>query len=776
MNVIKKIITVCCLVMTAWTAGAESWNPYVNAAITSPDPMVPAEFGGTGTLSFNVGNTGSDIMPLTASQEMTMAITLSFGVPDNVDPLAALGGSWKSMFDWTYETSNNTYRAIQNQDIPGSETNNPALGDITIDYRVTENSFYPSTVNGFNANVQPPAYTIGFNVTSDDAASSYTFVEAFDYGDAPASYGSASAEIDLSKNTSDNYINYVFLGSSVDPESTNQPSVTASGDDITGTDDEDGVSFPTLTTDSTVTIPVVVTAADSGAIGFLNAWIDWNGNGDFEDAGEMIVDNRFVAGSATINLTVTIPADAITTEPTFARFRFGSHNPGTSGLATYGEVEDYQISIQEAPAAVGDRVWDDLNGNGAQDAGEPGLTNVTVRLLDVTSNEVATVVTDVSGSYIFTNLPPATYLIEFVPPDPYVFTLRDSSLTNNLADSDADVLTGRTAPFSLSTGTNNLTVDAGLYVPAELFGYFFMDKNDDQIRNSGDTAITNAVVQLIVNGVIDDTTQTTQTDTNGWYEFTDVPAGFVTVQAVQTDATLVAVPDSTDVMRNRAISNAIDTAVIEFSVVSGYGVLAANSGEPLNFGYLDHLLSTQIDLKVYEAGNGKVMIEIYTVNENGNNDIEIYAIMDGDWVMVAMVPSEQVEGTGSHLYTVEAAGLTPGQSYMFKIVDESGHTFYTDTAIEVALMQLRALSTSLDPEYFTMKFNTEPSAEYVLKVSSSLAADAEWTTEYVQIVHPLFPNGVSSFTQRIQGAPEGTTTLRVPRNRDKAFFKIIKVE
>ena len=190
----------------------------------------------------------------------------------------------------------------------------------------------------------------------------------------------------------------------------------------------------------------------------------------------------------------------------------------------------------------------------------------------------------------------------------------------------------------------------------------------------------------------------------------------------------------------------------------------------------DVSLSTRISLEVYTADDDKVMIELSTVNENGNNDIEIYALINGEWKMVAAVPSEQIVGFGSNTYTVEAVGLTPGQSYMFRVVDECGHLFETDTSIEVASAHLRAVSTSLEPESFTMTFNTSSYSWYMLMVSESLSGDAGWSSEYVQVVHPAFPDGVSDYTLMIQGAPGGSTTLRVPRNRDKAFFKLIKVE
>ncbi len=45
--------------------------------------------------------------------------------------------------------------------------------------------------------------------------------------------------------------------------------------------------------------------------------------------------------------------------------------------------------------SVGDFVWNDLNKDGVQDAGEPGIAGVTVRLVNATTNTVvATTTTD----------------------------------------------------------------------------------------------------------------------------------------------------------------------------------------------------------------------------------------------------------------------------------------------------------------------------------------------------------------------------------------------
>ena len=84
-------------------------------------------------------------------------------------------------------------------------------------------------------------------------------------------------------------------------------SVGANGDDNDNLDDEDGVSFPELIAGTSVTIPVTVTT-EGNSWGILNAWFDWNADGDFMDVGEKVTEiPTIVFSSGTIDLPVTIP-------------------------------------------------------------------------------------------------------------------------------------------------------------------------------------------------------------------------------------------------------------------------------------------------------------------------------------------------------------------------------------------------------------------------------------------------------------------------------------
>jgi len=100
-----------------------------------------------------------------------------------------------------------------------------------------------------------------------------------------------------------------------------------------------------------------VTVNVTGSGGLLNAWIDWNRDGDWSDAGEQIATNLAMSAGANV-VSVPVPATA-PSGGSFARFRLGTQ-PGLlpTGQASNGEVEDYAVTLvaNTAPVAVNDAV------------------------------------------------------------------------------------------------------------------------------------------------------------------------------------------------------------------------------------------------------------------------------------------------------------------------------------------------------------------------------------------------------------------------------------
>ncbi len=292
--------------------------------------------------------------------------------------------------------------------------------------------------------------------------------DEYDFGDAPdPTYPTL-----LVNNGARHRINPdVYLGTRVDAEPDGIPNSTAEGDDNDGQDDEDGVVIKTsLKTGNSTTVEV--TASTSG---FLNAWIDYNQNGNWSEADEhMFINTSLNAGLN--NLTLNVPRDAIT-GTTIVRFRFSlAQGLSFEGEADDGEVEDYLVEIDEGEqgAGVGDLVWHDLNQNGLQEQGEPGLDNVQVSLLDQSGSIIAVGSTNSSGVYGFGNLMSGTYQLRFDLKTGYVFSPADQG-NDETKDSDAQPGTGETAQFVLSARDQILDFDAGMYLGID---YDFGDAPD----------------------------------------------------------------------------------------------------------------------------------------------------------------------------------------------------------------------------------------------------------------------------------------------------------
>jgi len=135
----------------------------------------------------------------------------------------------------------------------------------------------------------------------------------------------------------------MHLGGTVDFEPDGFNSSDATGDDTNQQDDDDGVTFPSpLLVGQEASVRVVASSA-----GQLDAWMDFNRNGQWVDPGEYFLSDRSLL-PGTNSLIFIVPSSA-TPGVSFARFRFSSQGGlSADGMALDGEVEDYQVQIQAA--------------------------------------------------------------------------------------------------------------------------------------------------------------------------------------------------------------------------------------------------------------------------------------------------------------------------------------------------------------------------------------------------------------------------------------------
>ncbi|TCP57213.1 SdrD B-like protein [Tamaricihabitans halophyticus] len=122
--------------------------------------------------------------------------------------------------------------------------------------------------------------------------------------------------------------------------------------------------------------------------------------------------------------------------------------------------------------AVGDYVWLDRNGDGTQDADEPGINGVTAVLYDCSDNKLAETTTAAGqngdGYYLFDELAAGCYRVGFTldnaetecAPSGFTTALATNNREN---DSDADPYTQVTGDVELNAdNAKDLTLDAGV--------------------------------------------------------------------------------------------------------------------------------------------------------------------------------------------------------------------------------------------------------------------------------------------------------------------------
>ena len=170
-----------------------------------------------------------------------------------------------------------------------------------------------------------------------------------------------------------------------------------------------------------------------------------------------------------------------------------------------------------APGSViGDRVWLDVDGDGVQDVGEIGLSNVTVELVRVSDGGVeATAVTDGNGNYLFNGL---------YPGDSYFVRVVSGSLPAGLTAS----------PGNSGQGPNHAITGSDVFLDDD-FGYttapgtavigdrVWSDADGDGIQDPGEVGLGGVTVNLLdlSGGIV----ATTTTAPDGTYLFVGVAPG-----------------------------------------------------------------------------------------------------------------------------------------------------------------------------------------------------------------------------------------------------------
>jgi hypothetical protein len=155
---------------------------------------------------------------------------------------------------------------------------------------------------------------------------------------------------------------------------------------------------------------------------------------------------------------------------------------------------NWDMGLVKSEAKIGDTVWMDDNGNGAQDPGEKGVKGVKVELLDENGNVVDTATTDENGRYGFTIKKAGKYRVRF--DEKYNYT-KDCPPCDPAKDSDVNGTNNTTDLFAVAMGDENLTIDAGISPMAHIGDDFWFDDDKDGVKDPDEKPVKDGKVELL---------------------------------------------------------------------------------------------------------------------------------------------------------------------------------------------------------------------------------------------------------------------------------------
>ncbi|HFQ61712.1 MAG TPA: hypothetical protein ENK39_05350, partial [Epsilonproteobacteria bacterium] len=179
-------------------------------------------------------------------------------------------------------------------------------------------------------------------------------------------------------------------------------------------------------------------------------------------------------------------------------------------------------------SSIGDFVWNDLDGNGIQDAGEVGISGVTIELYDDINGDgnidnggsynntdtlLATDTTDASGNYKFDGLIPGSYIIKI------------TDANGNLSLGSFSTAGGATQTALITQSQQFVdTVDFGYHVPKGSVSGTILDPSSNPIVGA-QVKIVDTTTGATINDINGNPLLATVNPADGTYTFTDVPAG-----------------------------------------------------------------------------------------------------------------------------------------------------------------------------------------------------------------------------------------------------------
>lgn len=280
------------------------------------------------------------------------------------------------------------------------------------------------------------------------------------------------------------------------------------------------------------TIVYTYKVVNTGNVALTNVQVNdvHNGLGALSAISPASVASLAAGATATFTATYVVTLADINRKTNIVNTATASATFGSTNLS---KTDTESVDVEEF-VTIGDAMWHDLNGDGQQNANEPGLAGVQVRLLKADGTFISAKNTDVAGKYQFSGISYGDFYVQIVPPAGYQTTFAD--MGNDATDSDIGSFNGAntTQVFSVPSGGTRTNIDGGLYKCAQIGDVVFLDVNRNDLWNANEPGINGIQVKLYKknNNVWDLLrTQTTarkpgQAGHEGYFAFCEAPGQY----------------------------------------------------------------------------------------------------------------------------------------------------------------------------------------------------------------------------------------------------------